>query len=180
MKSYIDVGGKTYRNLKLIGHGKGGYSYLVETMGKHYVLKQIHHEPCDYYKHKNKLEEELEAYKKLNKIGIRMPKLIEVDVSNEIIIKEYISGDTIYDRLRTGESVEKYIPQVEQMANIAQNSGLNIDYFPTNFGIKDEMLYYIDYECDEYVEEKNFANWGIKYWSRTMDFLKYVEEHEVI
>ena len=38
-----------YSVLKLLGKGKGGYSYLVTDSQKEYVLKQIQHEPCDYY-----------------------------------------------------------------------------------------------------------------------------------
>ncbi len=30
--------------------------------------------------------------------------------------------------------------------------GLNIDYFPTNFIVREEKLYYIDYECNSYME----------------------------
>ena len=36
-----------------------------------------------------------------------------------------------------------------------------------------EMLWYIDYECNEYMEQWNFENWGIKYWSKTKDFREY-------
>lgn len=28
-----------------------------------------------------------------------------------------------------------------------------------------------------YMEEWNFENWGIRYWSKTEEFLKYVQEH---
>ena len=38
-----------YQIVRLLGHGKGGYSYLAEKDGLLFVLKQIHHEPCDYY-----------------------------------------------------------------------------------------------------------------------------------
>ena len=38
-----------YRLLRLLGKGKGGYSYLAERNGQQVVVKQIHHEPCDYY-----------------------------------------------------------------------------------------------------------------------------------
>lgn len=31
--------------VKLLGKGKGGYSYLVTDGNAQYVLKQIHHEP---------------------------------------------------------------------------------------------------------------------------------------
>ena len=27
------------------------------------------------------------------------------------------------------------------------------------------------------MEEWNFENWGIKYWSKTPEFLQYVKEH---
>ncbi|MBQ1777102.1 MAG: hypothetical protein IIZ93_02975, partial [Acidaminococcaceae bacterium] len=53
----------------------------------------------------------------------------------------------------------------------------NLDYFSPNFVIQAHtgLLYYIDYECNEYTEEWNFENWGIRYWSRTPDFLKHLE-----
>ena len=56
--------------------------------------------------------------------------------------------------------------------------GLNIDYFPTNFVVQEKELYYIDYECNEYMEKWNFENWGIRYWSKTEEFMQYVREHE--
>ena len=45
----ITVNHIAYNVIRLLGHGKGGYSYLVEKDGCQYVLKQIHHEPCNYY-----------------------------------------------------------------------------------------------------------------------------------
>ena len=48
--------GQEYRVIRLLGHGKGGYSYLAERDGRQVVLKQIHHEPCDYYTFGNKIE----------------------------------------------------------------------------------------------------------------------------
>ena len=45
------------------------------------------------------------------------------------------------------------------------------------FVVCNEEIYYIDFECNDYMEEWNFENWGIKYWSKTPEFLKYVEEH---
>ena len=38
-------------------------------------------------------------------------------------------------------------------------------------------IYYIDFECNEYMDEWNFENWGIKYCSKTPEFLQYVKEH---
>ena len=35
----------------------------------------------------------------------------------------------------------------------------------------------IDYECNNYMDEWNFENWGIKYWSKTPEFIDYMEQH---
>ena len=43
---------------------------------------------------------------------------------------------------------------------------------------QNEELYYIDYECNDYMDEWNFENWGIKYWSKTDAFREYVETHK--
>ena len=61
------VNGKEYEILKLLGKGKGGYSYLASDGKQKYVLKQIHHEPCDYYQFGNKIEAEINDYNRLKK-----------------------------------------------------------------------------------------------------------------
>ena len=171
------VNNREFNVIKLLGKGKGGYSYLVTDGENEYVLKQIHHEPCSYYNFGNKLESEINDYKKLTKIGVPMPKMIDVDVENERILKEYICGSTIFDLVLKGVVKEDYFDQIRSMCKVLYRENTNIDYFPTNFVVQDEKLFYIDYECNDYMEEWNFENWGIKYWSKTQEFLKYVEEH---
>ena len=46
MQNTMTVNQTEYTVIKLLGRGKGGYSYLAEKDGKRYVLKQIHLEPC--------------------------------------------------------------------------------------------------------------------------------------
>ncbi len=102
-----------------------------------------------------------------------------IDFEKEIIVKEYIEGKTIFDIVRHYGNAEMYLPQVREMAFKAKNAGLNIDYFPTNFVVmNDGLLYYIDYECNNYMDEWNFENWGVKYWSRTPEFMEYLKEKE--
>ena len=168
---------KEYTVEKLLGKGKGGYSYLVNNEGKQYVLKKIHHEPCAYYTFGNKIQSEINDYKTLSSIGLKMPKMLDVDIENELILKEYIKGDTIYNMVLNNENVDKYLEQVKNMCNLLYPKNINIDYFPTNFVVQDGVVYYIDFECNKYMEEWNFENWGIKYWSKTPEFLKYVSEH---
>ena len=55
-KKQWQVNEKSYTEIRLLGKGKGGYSYLVTDGTQEYVLKQIHHEPCTYYQFANKLE----------------------------------------------------------------------------------------------------------------------------
>ena len=178
MDKEVQVCGEGYRIIRLLGHGKGGYSYLAEKDGRQVVLKQIHHEPCDYYHFGNKIEAERRDYERLRQAGIRIPELIDIDEENERVVKEYVEGNTVFDLVKNGESAEPYLEQVREMAAKARKAGLNIDYFPTNFVIRDGLIWYVDYECNEYMEEWNFENWGIKYWSRTPEFEEYVKQHE--
>lgn len=160
----LSVNGVEYKIIKLLGKGKGGYSYLAERDKRTYVLKQIHHEPCDYYSFGNKIESELRDYEILSKIGIKMPKMIDFDAENERILKEFIDGETIMTLIERGEMKEEYIEQVQNMCSLLYPAGLNIDYYPTNFIPENDVLYYIDYECNQYSDEWNFENWGKKYW----------------
>ena len=99
--------------------------------------------------------------------------MLDIDIEKERVLKEYIDGPTIYDLVDNDQMNDKYICQVREMAKKAYEHGLNIDYFPTNFVVQDELIYYIDYECNNYMEEWNFENWGIKYWSRTSELIEY-------
>ncbi len=177
MMEMMDVGGKEYQIIRLLGKGKGGYSYLVEKDGVPYVLKQIHHEPCSYYQFGNKMEAEIRDYDRLKKIGIKMPAMLAVDMENERILKEYIEGDTIFELVLQDKMVPAYLEQMQRMCGLLYAAHTNIDYFPTNFVVQDGDIYYIDFECNEYMDEWNFENWGVKYWSKTSEFLQYVKEH---
>ena len=173
----VSINEKEYKIEKLLGKGKGGYSYLAKRDGMDYVVKQIHHEPCAYYQFGNKIQSEIDDYNRLCNIGIKMPVMIDVDVDHERILKEYIPGDTIYDLIRKDKMKACYVEQVEKMCDLLYPANTNIDYFPTNFVVYDDEIFYIDYECNDYMEEWNFENWGIKYWSKTSEFLRYAEEH---
>lgn len=170
MEQRMAVNEKEYEIKTLLGKGKGGYSYLAWDGERQYVLKQIHHEPCDYYQFGDKIQSERDAYCRLKEIGIRMPELIDVDVKRERILKEYIRGDTVYELVRQDKMQPAYLEQVRGMCTMLYAAGINIDYYPTNFVVREGELFYIDYECNEYMEEWNFENWGVKYWSKTPDY----------
>ena len=180
MEAVMTVNGVAYNIIKLLGHGKGGYSYLVQQNGTEYVLKQIHHEPCSYYTFGNKIEAEQNDYRRLQEAGLPIPQMLDIDIQAERILKEYIPGPTVFDLVKQDAMKPEYFHQVRRMAWLAQQAGLNIDYFPTNFVVKEDALYYVDYECNTYDPKWNFENWGNDYWWKSPVFIDYVNQHSNI
>ena len=168
--------GKEFQVMKLLGKGKGGYSYLVTDGEGEYVLKQIHHEPCSYYTFDDKVASEIRDYKRLKEIDIPMPRMLDVDMEAERILKEYIQGDTV-DRLVMEDRMEDdYYHQVRAMCQKLYAANTNIDYYPTNFVVQNGVLYYIDFECNDYMEQWDFEHWGNQYWWKSPEFLKAFEK----
>lgn len=164
------VNEKEYRVIRLLGKGKGGYSYLVADDTGEYVLKQIHHEPCAYYQFGDKLASELRDYERLRKIGIPIPKLLAVDQQQERILKEYIPGDTIDVLVKEDRMEDDFFRQMEDMCRLLYPANTNIDYFPTNFVVCGGKLWYIDFECNDYMQQWDFAHWGSQYWWKSEAF----------
>ena len=148
MSDAMAVNNAEFRVIKLLGKGKGGYSYLVTNRTTQYVLKQIHHEPCEYYAFGDKLRSELRDYETLRKLGIPMPRLLAVDAPQERILKEYIAGATVAELLKEGRMEPDWLAQVQAMCSLLYPAGLNIDY-----------------ECNTYMEQWDFEHWGIQYWT---------------
>ena len=166
----MTVNGREYTVLRLLGKGKGGYSYLVTDGNCQYVLKQIHHEPCDYYTFGDKLQSELRDYEQLKNLGIPMPELLDVDYSQERLLKTFIDGDTVNVLVKEDRMEPAFYDQIRAICERLYAANLNIDYYPTNFVAQAGKLYYIDFECNGYMEQWNYENWGCKYWSKTEEF----------
>ena len=173
----ITVNGRTLPAERLLGKGKGGYSYLCRLGDQPVVVKQIHHEPCAYYTFGDKLASELRDYERLQAAGIPLPRMLEVDHAAERIVKEYVCGPVIYDLALQDAVTADHLAQVRRMAELARAAGLNIDYFPTNFVVQDGVMFYIDYECNPYMEQWDFEHWGVRYWSRTPELLAHAAAH---
>ncbi len=160
----MEVNGIYYEIINLLGKGKGGYSYLVRKDEELFVLKQIHHEPCEYYTFGNKIEAERNDYARLKKAGIRVPEMLDIDTENERILKQYIAGPTAQELVARKLMDENCLSQLKEMAEKAKAAGLNIDYYPTNFILQNDLLYYIDYECNQYMPQWSLEEWGMQYW----------------
>ena len=113
----ISVNGREFDVLCLLGKGKGGYSYLVTDGINQYTVKQIHHEPCDYYQFGNKLESELKdyetdfdtliEYKDLWGQEVAQPKIvienIKINLSTGDIELENLTAKNIELKVTTGD-----------------------------------------------------------------------------
>ena len=161
----LTVNETQYTVVQLLGKGKGGYSYLVTDGARQYVLKQIHHEPCDYYTFGNKLQAELRDYETLHHLGVPLPELLVVDASRERLLKTYLPGPTAAELLKNGLLAPDWLIQVRAMCRLLYPAGLNIDYYPTNFVPYGGVLYYIDYECNPYAPQWDFEHWGMQHWT---------------
>ena len=168
---HLTLNGKTYEVIRLLGKGKGGYSYLVTDGVEEYVLKQIHHEPCAYYTFGDKLASELRDYEQLKTVGIPMPELLAVDQVQERLLKTYIRGETVDALVLKDAMKPEYNCQIRKMCEKLYAANLNIDYYPTNFVVQEDQLYYIDFECNVYMEQWDFEHWGSQYWEKTEAFL---------
>lgn len=167
---------------KFLGKGKSGYSYLAESNDNEYVIKFMHYEPCAYYSFgdANKVELEVEAFKKLASIGIKVPQLIEANPEYNFLLKDYIHGELLTDLVIDGSLPELYVKQVFEMAKVLKESGLNIDYFPDNFVVKKNELYYVDYEYNPYSPSWDLQNWGLYYWANSLGMKRYKETKDVL
>ena len=160
----IDVNGAAWTIQRLLGHGKGGYSYLAQRGDATAVLKQIHHEPCDYYQFGDKLASERQDYARLVAAGVPVPKLLAVDEQQERLLKEYVDGPTVAQLVEQNAMPDACLAQVRALSEQLRAQGMNIDWYPTNFILQNEKLYYVDYECNDYMDQWSFERWGVQYW----------------
>ena len=85
-----------------------------------------------------------------------MPEMLDVDTTNERIVKEYIEGNTVYELVLKDKLPNVCLQQIREMCRLLYKANTNIDYFPTNFILQNEILYYIDYECNDYTGRMEF------------------------
>lgn len=166
---------------KVLGKGKSGYSYLAEFENQYYVLKLMHNEPCPYYRFgDNKVILEIDAYRTLRKCNIIMPELLDYNVERKYLVKEYIDGIVAAELIARDKITESTLEQLFKIHRLAKNAGYNIDYYPSNFVIQDERLFYIDYECNLYIPDWDLINWGIYYWANSKGFREYLATGDIL
>jgi len=165
-----------YQIKRFLGKGKSGNSYLAENTFGQFVLKIMHNEPVAYYTfHDNKTKLEIDAYERLSKLNLKIPKLYEFDIDRQFLVKEFIDGTVASEFISQRKVNDEIIIQLFELSEKLKNKNFNIDYFPSNFVIRNNEIYYIDYETNPYHEEWDFLNWGIYYWANSEGMKQYLE-----
>jgi fructosamine-3-kinase len=101
--------------------------------------------------------------------------LLFYDDENQYLIKEYIEGELLLDYISKGEIDLNIYVDILYAIYSAENNNMNIDYFPTNFLINDNKIFYVDYEVNEYSEDWDFRHWGIYMWMNVIGTKDLIE-----
>jgi len=159
-----------------LGKGKSGYSYRGEVNGRAVVYKVMHNEPVEYYRFSgNKVELELSAFQTLKRIGIPVPDLLLAVPEEDYLVKEFLPGKSGHAWVASGGADPEIISQLFAMASKARKNQINLDYFPPNFVISKDQLYYIDYEINPFSEEWSLEKWGLYYWANQPGMEDYLK-----
>ncbi len=161
----------------LLGKGKSGYSWLVESGNELFVLKMIHDEPCPYYTfNESKLKHELDAYKVLKTLDIPVPELLDYDSEKQLLLKAYVDGTVAGNAVAKGRIDSSVFEQLVYAFHKARSAEWNLDYFPLNFVITEQkQLIYVDYEINPFSIEWDLWNWGIYYWLNMCGMKAFLE-----
>jgi TP53 regulating kinase and related kinases len=167
------------RLLRLLGKGKSGYSYLAAMGDQQVVLKRMHDEPCAYYTFgDNKVRLEVQAYDRLSRVGLHLPRLLTFDEQRGFLVKEFVDGHVADRWEATADELERAVEKLFAVAHRLKDHGLNIDYFPANFVVTRGGVQYIDYEVNEYHEQWSLESWGLYYWANRAGMRLYAETHD--
>jgi predicted Ser/Thr protein kinase len=167
------------RIISTLGKGKSGISYKAQFQGRIVVYKQMHEEQVSYYTFAEpKIEHELKAYDILQYQDIHIPLLLVYDKEQGYLIKEYIDGKAATEMIVDGELDDGIFRTMLEWEERLKGKNINIDYFPSNFVLSKDGIYYIDYELDQYSEMWDFTNWGMYYWLNDDGFRKFIETGE--
>jgi len=111
----------------------------------------------------------------LTEYDIPVPKLLERDIEKQYLVKEFIDGKLASEMIADDCIDSHILEKLFEISNKISEAGFNIDYFPNNFVVKDDDLFYIDYEINEYDDKWNFENWGLFYWLNSAGFRKFLK-----
>ena len=164
---------ETYILVKELNRVNNGIFYLYTKESSKVVIKELINKTDE--EGQFEIDKELYSYERLESLGIYIPKMTGYNREENIVIKEYLEGKDILGLSRDGGLSKDNFLELLRYAELLNSDNLNIDYFPNNFIMKEEKLFYINYKVFPYTEELNLRNWGIYYWINSSGMRQYME-----
>lgn len=108
--------------------------------------------------------DDLAKYKRMQKAGINVPKLIAHDRSLLVLIFERFVEPNALIVLAKEELKEIYFKQLFTIYRFCRFSKVEINYLPHNYILKGTTLYYIGEDISDSDPKRNLENFGLRYW----------------
>ena len=135
---------ETYILVKELNRVNNGIFYLYTKESSKVVIKELINKIDE--EGQFEIDKELYSYERLESLGIYIPKMTGYNREENIVIKEYLEGKDILGLIRDGGLSKDNFLELLRYAELLNSDNLNIDYFPNNFIMKDEKLFYINYK----------------------------------
>ncbi len=172
----VTLDGRAYSLIRELGRGKSAISYLYGCDGELVTVKRYIEVAHNGIPFEQALEVELLSYQRMCQAGVRCPELLGYCTEQYLLVKRFVPGEVISDRVAAGTLTDAIFAKAFAYANQLKQHGFHVDFFPANFVLSDDELYCIDYEAHPYMEEWNFPNWGIFYWLNQQGLRQFLQD----
>jgi hypothetical protein len=157
--------GEPLEVIQKLERGVENCTYLVKKASNQFICKHLKDLPGETPLSKeHRFKTEIESYERLRETKIKIPELLEANTEHHYLITEYIEGDLISDLVSCGAMTTEIFMKAFEFSEDLKAHDINLDYFPSNFVVRNGEIYYIDYEVNAYIDEWDFTHWGIYYW----------------
>jgi len=161
-REVIKIGNQEYLIMRILGTKKGIDHYLsTDNKGLYVILEK---ENATKEEAETFVKNEVESYKVLSEIGIKIPKLKCSDQKQGLVVREYIEGVPASNHIFNCELKADHLDQIRDMSITAERNNICLDYFPTNYVIRRDKVNYVSYEWYPYNKEYSFDNKIKQYW----------------
>ena len=157
MEEIIEIKRKEFTVVETLGRK----AKKVQRKGVNYFLKDFGNETRQFLDY-------VEGFSKLKTTGIKTPKVVMYDKNRNIVVSEFIEGETALETL------------LEEAFNInffCKKDKVSIDFDPKNFKLVGDKMYYLAMTCDKYSERWDFEKNHIVIWFYSKEFVKYCKNN---
>ncbi len=164
---------EVFKLVKELNQVSNGKFFLYDRNNELVVIKELSQKIDSEGEYE--IDKELFSYERLKALDLYTPKLLGYNRENNIVIKEYLEGKDLLGIIRDESLTRDNYIELLRYSELLNSDNLNIDYFPANFILKEDKLYYVNYKVFPYSEELNLRNWGIYYWINNEGIKRYME-----